>query len=232
MNKFLRSGGHKLLFAALFVMLVFASQAKAQIINEILKKVDDHRKALTSLKANIQMAKYDPTLKETDKSEGTLLFAAKTQKIKSALVRIDWQSPQQEIMSIVNGDGIIYRPRLNQGIKFKADEKKGGANGPLAFLNMSKEEIKENYSAQYLGEETLSGSAPTWHLKFTPKAVGSKYTAGEIWVDGNGMIIQAKVILKNGDESTVHLSNLQKNTTINTKEFVVNVPKNVTWIKS
>ena len=45
------------------------------------------------------------------------------------------------------------------------------------------------------------------------------------------MPIQAKVIENNNDTMTVLLSNLQKNVTIEAKQFKVNLPKDVTPIK-
>ena len=67
---------------------------------------------------------------------------------------------------------------------------------------------------------------PTWHLELTPKAPQS-YKSADLWVDGNGMPIQARIMEKNNDTTTVYLSNLQKNVTINASGFKVEMPKNI-----
>lgn len=234
MNKFFRSGGHKLLFAFLFAAIVFAVQAlpaSAQL-NKILKKVDDHRKDLHSLRADIKMAKYDPVLEETTVSEGKLMFGAKT-KQRDYLLRIDWRSPRTEILAIAKGKYIAYNPNTKQAFTGTANSKeavKKGGNA-LSFMNMSKAELENNYSATYLGEEKLSGNIPTWHLKFTPKAKAD-YKSAEIWVDGEGMIIQARLTPNSGDESIYRLTNLEKNLNLDSSQFVVNLPGNVKIIKS
>ncbi len=231
MNKIFRSGGHKLIFAVMFVVLFFASQATAQI-NAILKKVDDHRKALTTLRADIKMAKFDPVLEETTVNDGKLMFVTKTAK-QDYMLRIDWQSPRNEILAIVKGKYVAFNPNTKQAFTGTANSKeavKKGGNA-LSFMNMSKTELQDNYNAVYLGEEKLSGDVPTWHLKFTPKAK-SDYRSADIWVDGNGMILQARLTPNSGDESLYRLTNLEKNISLSTTQFVVNLPKDVKIINS
>jgi outer membrane lipoprotein-sorting protein len=50
-------------------------------------------------------------------------------------------------------------------------------------------------------------------------------------VDGNGMPIQAKVTENNNDTTTVLLTKLQKNVTVNGKDFEVSLPKDVKVVK-
>ncbi|HEX8637747.1 MAG TPA: outer-membrane lipoprotein carrier protein LolA, partial [Pyrinomonadaceae bacterium] len=102
-------------------------------------------------------------------------------------------------------------------------------NGALAFMSMSKAQLKANYNVKYIGQENV-GAVPTWHLELTPKAAGS-YKQADLWVDGNGMPIQAKVIERNNDATTVLLTNLQKNITIQSEIFALNPPKGTKIIK-
>jgi outer membrane lipoprotein-sorting protein len=230
MKKYFRLG-----FAAVALALVFnafaVNETKAQgAIDQILKKMDEHYKSLVSLRADVKMVKYDATLQVTEKSdiyEGTTMYLPA--KGRDAFVRIDWAAPAQEILSVVNGKYVIFRPRLNQAII--GETKKGAkgsvkANGALAFMNMSRAQLKANYSIRYLGQENVAGSIPTWHLELTPKTPQS-YKLADLWVDGNGMPIQAKVTETNNDTTTVLLTNLKKNVGINAGDFAVNLPKGV-----
>lgn len=218
-------------FALMFLFSAFAvTETRAQgVLNEILKRMDEHHKALTSLRSNVTMVKTDAVLQESDTYEGTAIYLPV--KGRDAYVRIDWAKPAQESLSVVNGQYVIYRPRLGQAITGNAKDAKGGgkASGALAFMSMSKEQLKANYTVKYLGQENV-GSAPTWHLELTPKTA-QKYKVAELWVDGNGMPIQAKVVEANNDSTTVRLANMEKNVTINAKDIPVVLPKGTKIVK-
>lgn len=230
MMKFLRLSVTTL--ALMFVMLA-ATEAKAQgnIPNEILKRMEAHRQSLTSLQANVKMAKFNAQLNETDVTEGTVMYLPA--KGRDALVRIDWTRPVQETLSVVNKQYVLYRPRLKQAIVGKADgnNKNVQSNNALGFMNMSREQLKTNYNVQYLGQENVAGDIPTWRLKLAPKTA-SNYQFAEIWVDGNGMPVQAKVVENNNDSTTVLLTNLQKNIALNASVFKINLPKDTKIVRA
>ena len=226
MKTFLRLG-----LTVMALMLVFNALAvpetKAQNpLVEILKRMEINRNNLTSLRANVTMVKYDSLLKEPDTTEGTTIYLPA--KGRDALVRIDWTKPVQETLSVVNKKYVIYTPRRKQAITGNASEAKGPgkANNLFAFINMSKADLKANFDIKYLGEENVKGGFPTWHLEMTPKkATAYKFKLAEMWVDGNGMPLQIKVTESNNDTTTILLSNIQKNVSINVKVFEVDLPK-------
>ncbi len=223
----------KLSLAAFAVTLFFnafaVTETKAQgVLNEILKRMETHRLSLTSLRTNVKMVKYNAQLKTTDPSdinEGAANYLPA--KGRDALIRIDWTKPA-ETFAVVEGKYVIYRPRLNQAIIGNVKNAKGSgkANNAFAFLNMSKEQLKTNYTVKYLGQENVSGNIPTWHLEMTPKNTAS-YKSAEMWVDGNGMPIQIKITENNNDTNTIYLSKIEKNIKIKGNIFKVNLPKTV-----
>jgi outer membrane lipoprotein-sorting protein len=170
------------------------------------------------------MVKYNAQLKESDTSEGTSIYMPT--KGRDALVRIDWTKPVEETLAVVNGKYVLYRPRLKQAITGNAKDAKGSgkANNALSFMSMSKEQLKANYTIKYLGEEKVSSGVPTWRLELTPKKV-TNFKMAELWVDGNGMPIQAKIVEGNNDTTTVLLSGFEKNAKINVSQFEVKLPK-------
>jgi len=209
MRKFVKLG-----LTALALMFVFNAiavrETRAQgILNEILKRMDEHQKALTSLQSSVTMDKYNVQIDTHDISEGSVMYLPI--KGRDALVRIDWVRPVQETLSVVNKQYVLFRPRLGQALTGKVDDKSKNTKGTsaLGFMNMSKQQLNANYAVKYLGQENVSGGAQTWHLELTPKTA-QNYKSAELWVDGNGMPIQAKVIENNNDSTTVLLSNLQK----------------------
>lgn len=231
MKTFLRFG-----FLAIALTLFFnafaVTETKAQgAINEILKRLENHRALLKTLQANVKMDKYNSQLNEHDITQGSVIYLPGKSE-RDIFIRISWTKPVQEELSVIKGEYTLYRPRLNQAIKGKVDKAKNsaGASGALSFMSMSKDQLKANYTVKYIGEEKVGGSIPTWHLELTPKAAG-KYKSAEIWVDGDGMPLQTKVVENNGDATTVLLSGLRKNENVNAKVFTINYPKNTKEIK-
>lgn len=215
----------------LFFNAFAVTETKAQgVLGEILKRMEAHRQSLSSLQSGITMDKFNSQLGEHDVSEGTTMYLPA--KGRDALVRVDWTKPVQETLSVVNKTYVLYRPRLGQAITGKVESGKKDPTGTnaLAFMSMSKEQLKTNYDISYLGKENVSGNVETWHLKLTPK-VAANYKYAEIWVDGNGMPLQAKVVELNDDSTTILLSNLQKNVNIDASKFKINL-KGVNIVKS
>jgi len=217
----------------LFISLSAAIETKAQgggDLNEILKRMEVNRNSMKTLRSNVTMVKYNAQIKESDTTEGASIYLS--MKDRDALVRIDWTKPVQEILAVVNGKYILYRPRLKQAITGNAKDAKGNgkANSALAFMNMSKAQLKANYTIKHLGEETVKGGTKTIRLELKPKTATS-YKLAELWVDYNGMPIQAKVTENNNDSTTVFLSNIQKNANINAEDFKVKLPSGVKEVK-
>lgn len=230
MKSFLRLG--LTVIAVAFIFSSFAvTETKAQaVLQEILNRMDKNNKTLQSLRSNVTMVKYNDQLKESDTTEGTTIYLPS--KGREASVRIDWTKPVQEILKVAKGKYIIYRPRLGQAItgNVKDAQGSGKANGALSFMNMSKAELKANYSIKYIGAEKVSGGTEAARLELTPKKSGS-YKMAEIWVDKDGMPIQAKVIEVNNDWTTVLLSNIKKNVTLKGVDFDVKVAPNTKFVK-
>lgn len=231
MKTFLRLG-----FLAVALLLIFNSfavtEAKAQnnTLNQILKRMEDSRKNLSSLQADVLMDKYNPQLDVHDVNQGNVIYLPGRSE-REMYIRLDWAKPVEEKLSVIKGEYLLYRPRLGQAIIGKVNSAQGNAKagGALAFMSMSKEQLKANYTVKYLGEEKVKSGAPTWHLELTPKTANN-YKGAEIWVDGDGMPIQSKVIENNGDTTTVLISNMRKNDTINAKVFIIDYPKKSTKI--
>ena len=219
------------IFAAVFA-IVSAVPANAQgVLSDILKRMDANNKGLKSLKSSIKMSKHNAQLDEYDLYEGTVQYlpAPVKEQIK---VRIDWAKPVVEHLAVGGGQYILYRPRLEQAIVGKVDQAKNGAGagGALAFMSMNRAQLKANYDVVYIGEETVNGSVRTWHIQLTPKAANS-YKSADLWVDANGMPVQAKVVEKNNDSTTIQLTNIERNASVKGDVFAIKPPKNTKIIQ-
>jgi outer membrane lipoprotein-sorting protein len=220
--------------ALMFLFNGFAAiDTNAQgIPNKILTLMETHRKAMTSLKADISMVNHDPNIGDDTKS-GKVIYAAvrdKKGRDTDALMRLDWIKPKNEILSVIKKKFVIWDVKGGIAYTGSADSSKvkseGGGGLVKLLTNSSKDELKSKFTFEYLGEESVSG-ASVWHLKLTPKTK-QDYKFTDIWIDGNGMPLQAMTTSINNDTQTIQLSNLSKNVSLDGQAFVVEVPKNVT----
>ena len=156
------------------------------VLSEILKRMEAHQKALTSLKADVRMEKFNSALSETDITLGSIKYLPLK---NNSTMRIDWTKPVQEVLSIMNDEYVLYRPRLNQAIEGKVKNSEISLN----LLKMSKENLRKDFSIKYFGPAKVGADVATVHLKLTPKTKGA-FKAIEIRVDANGIIIQAKML--------------------------------------
>ena len=195
-------------------------------LNEILKRMEAHRRNLVSLRADIKMTNYDSQLDDLEIYEGSAIYLPS--KTQDSMVRIDWTKPSEAIFVIIKGKYILYNPRSQQAITGNIDSK---TPDPLAFLNFSQEKLQTNFKIKYLGEEKLSDQTPVWHFEFTPKDE-SLYKSVELWIDGNGMPLQVKLIEKNDDYTIIQLSKVRKNATVTASEFKVTLPKETKLVKN
>ncbi|HVE57059.1 MAG TPA: outer membrane lipoprotein carrier protein LolA [Pyrinomonadaceae bacterium] len=220
MSKFLRVG-----FTAIALTFVFGafavSETNAQI-NKTLTRMDEFYKSLQSLQANITMEKYNVQIDEKDVYQGKVWYVPAKGKEQMA-IRLDWSKPTEENLLVINGLYRLVRPRLKTEYRGKVEKAKNNANvaGPLSFMSMSKKQLTDNYEVAILGAEKLSDGTETIHLKLTPKTA-QKYKMAEVWVDGNGKPLQMKVVEKNGDSTTVLLTNSKDNVTIDPAIWIIN----------
>src|SRR5262245_24661543 len=83
-----------------------AGEASAQVLPQVLKRMDAHNKALVSLTASIKMEKTDVVVKATDVSQGSLVYLPAPSQSKIRL-RIDWTKPKEESLAIANGEYVL-----------------------------------------------------------------------------------------------------------------------------
>lgn len=230
MKNFSRFGLKTIVLAFIFSAFA-ATETNAQSNTEILKRMDNRYKSLQTLQAGVIMGKYNAQLDETDVFTGNVWYIPANGKQKMAL-RLNWTTPVVEYLAVVNGLYRLYRPRLKQAYDGTVNKAKGSPTvaGPLSFLSMSKAELSKNFSVKNLGEEDLSDGRSTLHLELTPKTA-QKYKLAELWVDKDGMPLQAKIVEKNNDTTTVLLTDLRENVEIDTDIFVIELPSGVKSIK-
>jgi outer membrane lipoprotein-sorting protein len=233
----------KKLFAPVLAALMLAASlsvappsARAQgpgMISSILKKMDANRRDLRSLRAAMFMQKYNAQIRTADESFGEVQYVAGATGGNSN-VRVDWTRPARESLAVSNGQYKLYRPRLNQLYQGSTKSAKGNAkvSGVLGFgLGVTGSQLKNQFNVELVGEGSLyNGSPHVWWLKLTPRG-GAGYQFAEVWVTDEGMPIQTRVTEKNGDATTVRLTDIQRNARISSDVFDFQVPAGTKIVK-
>jgi outer membrane lipoprotein-sorting protein len=215
--------------ALLVAAVVVSSPTKANaqgagFVSSILNRMERNRRDLKSLRASVDMVKYNAQIRDEDKYKGVVLYVPAAGR--NAYVRVDWSSPQRETLAVADGQFTLFRPRLNMAYKGKAGSGKGKSSVAFDFLNMSRQQLAARYNLEYMGEETLWGGVAATHVKLVPKG-GANFKWAEAWIDAGGMPVQTKVIEKNDDSTTVRLTNLQRNSNISLDEFFLKLDSKV-----
>ncbi|MBC7797044.1 MAG: outer-membrane lipoprotein carrier protein LolA [Pyrinomonadaceae bacterium] len=226
----------KYLFTAIFAFAIFGAfiyvkaQGQETYVRALYGKMETNQKTLKSLRANVIVSKYNSQLRSMDEPQkGTLIFVPTSNR--KANFKIDWVAPQQETLAVNNGKYVLKRSSGDY-VEGNADSAaKKNNSGALEFVYMSTAELRQKYSAEWKGGELIAGnSISAFHLVLTPKTPSS-YKQADIWVDESGMPVQFKASDRNGDETTILLTGIQKNDKINPKDLKIEIPKGAKRIK-
>jgi outer membrane lipoprotein-sorting protein len=219
-----------LLFIALAAIPMHRVSAQAGLVSSLYTRMQRNQQTLKSLSADISMDKYNSQIKDSDKFFGTVKYIPVGGK--SAFVRLEWTKPQHEILAVANGAYVLYRPRLNMAYVGTTNSIKSSKDTDvLALLNMSTAQLKSRFGdLQDLRDETLWGGVATTHFKAVPKG-GASYNYIEVWIDDSGMPVQTKMVEKNNDSTTVRLTNVSKNQTLDKGIFELKLDSNVKKVK-
>ena len=202
------------------VIVGFALSASANAqLSDVMRLMEGNNKTLSSVKADVTMTKCDSALGECDEMKGKTQYLPES-VAKKLYVRIDWSTPAVEYVAIQGDKYELWRPKLNQVVQGTVQKAKSSssAGNALGFMNMNREQLRKNYEVVYIGLKKLSDGTEAAHLQLTPKTAVS-YKLAELWVDGNGMPRQGKIIERNNDTTTVLLTNIKKNEMIKASAF-------------
>jgi outer membrane lipoprotein-sorting protein len=213
-------------FVLASVVLTFVSQVPAQI-GAILERMEKHRSSLDTLKANITVKKLNPQVGDSDESAGKIKFIIDKWSVANSYIRIDFSKPREQTIVVNKGKFSAFTPKTNEAYTGSSGSAKvrSAGGGAFSILQMSKTELKNTFSSQQLSNETFDGVS-TFHLLFTPRTK-SKYRSVDVWVDVDGMIHKIREVPINGDETTIGLTSIEKNKTIDKSEFEIRLPDGV-----
>lgn len=204
----------------------------AGLVSSVLNKMEKNRRSLKSLRSGISMQKYNAQLRDSENYNGVVVYVPGAGR--EASVKIEWRSPQHEILAVANGKYTLFRPRLKTAYVGKSTSAtvKKNSGGIMDLLYMSRQQLEARFQPLAdVREETLWGGVSTIHLTLIPKG-GASFKYAEIWVDGSGMPVQTKIVEKNDDSTTVRLTGLEKNARVVSDEFNIKLDASTKIVKS
>src|SRR5690242_2853582 len=123
-----------IIFAFITVAPTTANGQSAGLVSSVLNRLEKNRASLKSLRAGLTMEKYNSQLGTNDKSTGLVSYQPGSGR--NASVRIEWTSPQHEIIAVQNGKYILFRPRLRVAYTGSSTKGPRPANGILDMMYM------------------------------------------------------------------------------------------------
>ena len=234
MKRLVSSGLMIVLIASAFAAVSPTANGQgAGLVSSVLSRMEKNRQSLKSLRAGINVVKYNSQIGSEDKLAGVVIYMPSGGR--QAAVRIDWTSPRKESMAVNNNRYTVYRPTQRTVYIGSSSNIGGGdnnANSLLSMMSMSKAQLEARFQpVKDVREETLWGGVSTIHLTLVPKGKAS-YKYAEVWIDGGGMPVQTKIVEKNDDSTTMRLTGLEKNAKISSGDFDIKYDSNVKVVKS
>src|SRR5436190_3707404 len=112
MNRFSPLGLTAVFILSAFIAVspVTVKAQSAGLVSSVLGRLEKNRANLKSLRAGISMEKYNSQLRTNDRSSGVVAYMPGAGR--NASVKIEWTSPQHEIIAVQNGKYVLFRPRL------------------------------------------------------------------------------------------------------------------------
>jgi outer membrane lipoprotein-sorting protein len=207
---------------AIFAAAVFggigAVNTEAQDMRTILKRMDSHYKSIQTLQAGVSRRQANPQVGTSDDSSGTIVLVPGKNGRDDVSIRLRWTKPREETLLVHQGKYQLYVPGIKTSYEGTTKSQKMGKSGGgvLRMMTMSEAELKANYTSVYEGEETLNG-IKVWHIKLTPKTK-QEFKHADLWIEFNGMPIQAKITAHNNETDTFQFSGIKPNEKVDIKK--------------
>lgn len=199
------------IFAAAVFGGIGAAETDAQDMRTILKRMDSHYKSLQTLQAGVSRRQANPQVGTSDDSSGTIVLVPGKKGRDDVSIRLNWTKPREETLLVHQGKYQLYVPGIKTSYEGTTKSQKVGQSGGgvLRMMTMSEAELKANYTSVFEGEETLNGTK-VWHIVLTPKA-RQEFKHADLWINFDGMPIQAKITAHNNETDTFQLSGVKPN---------------------
>ena len=203
------------------------AQAKpAWNTESVLKQLEEESKSFRGMTANIERIKVTVVVNDRSVETGTMTL----RKDNKMLIELN---PPDARTVLRNDDKLyVYNPKLKRVEEYDLGKYKSQIDQYM-LLGFGSGDLKKNYLATYLGEQTLD-QKKVLLLELTPKdeKVRSNIAKIHLWIDpGTWLASQQKFFEAGGDHFTIHYTNVQRNPRTPDSKFRAAWPKTVQRVK-
>jgi outer membrane lipoprotein-sorting protein len=191
-------------------------------LDEVLANMERAARSIKTIEADMRQEKRDRQIGGKEVYSGRLIF----QHEKNCdFVRINYDSPQGQVVAVLCNKIILYQPRINQVI-LSTRQAQASKNQEFSFIATpykSVPELKSQYNIVYAGDEQVE-SVATAKLELTPKGKSSvqKLT---LWVNQSSWLpIRYQVVENNNNVTNFTLGNMKLNGGLPANVFKVTWP--------
>jgi outer membrane lipoprotein-sorting protein len=218
-----------LLLAAVGSLLAADSSARAASLEDVLARMDNAAKKLTSY--SVIVKRVDHYKYSIEESDGAMRFKRSGSGVSGIM---DFTTgPDHTIWRLNGGSADEYLPKANDVRHW--DLGKFGATGiaMVQFLSLgfgsTRDQLMKDYVVTLGGAETVN-EKPATRIVLTPKSAETLtiVTTIELWIpDGEGYAIQQKGTKPSKETFLATFSDVRVNPTLPDSAFQLNVPRNV-----
>jgi len=226
-------GHHPFLVTVGAVWLAFAgavavrSQSKPPWTTEsLLKQLEQESKSFRGMTANIERIKVTVVVNDRSVETGSITLR------KDNKMLIELNPPDSRTVLRDDDKLFVFSPRLKRVEEYDLGKYKTQLDQYM-LLGFGSGDLKKNYLATYLGEQTLD-QKKVLLLELTPKdeKVRSNIAKIHLWIDpATWLALQQKFFEAGGDHFTIHYTNVQRNPKTPDSKFKPKWPKDVQRLK-
>jgi outer membrane lipoprotein-sorting protein len=193
---------------------------------DLLSRMRVRQAELESLRARLEQTKSYPQLGLEDPTERGRLYLDR--RGRSPKARVEIESPEARILTVKDGNYLLYQPRLRQAVSGKlgtGTTKTGLFSGVLMGSPGALDELENGYEAR-----ELDGN----RLEFTARPGAEVYCRRiELWLDEK-LLLPIRQTCEEANRSviTFSLSELETNVALDAKLFEIELPPGVERVKN
>ena len=217
----------RILSATAAALLLAASTARSETLEDVLAHMDRGAREFRALSAKMKRVQYTAVIDEKSETEGII----RLRRAKNGTTGVlEFQGAEQRTVFIAGKNIQIYYPKANSVEIYDASKYVSNIDQFLLLgFGTSSAELRQSYGLKVLGSETLAG-APAMRLELTPKSVEVKKLISkiELWIpEGQSNPIQEKVTEPSKNYELVTYSAIQVNPNLPDSAFDLKLPAGV-----
>ena len=191
--------------------LTLRAQSDATGLEHVLTQMDAAAKNFRTTEANVVWDQYQKVVNDTDTQKGKIYFRREGSEMQ---VAVDFAEPDRKYVVYSGGKVQVYQPKIDQVNEYIAGKNRADIESFLVLgFGGSGHEMLKSYEVNYLGAETVLGSA-TSKLELVPKSAHLRNNIARIvlWIDSaKGISIQQQMFEPGGDYRLAKYTEIQVN---------------------